>query len=85
MKKKALKKRILELQSELHEAIWYLAQERDEHAITKKALESYQEEVTDLQNETDDQLLMLANQATSIVKLMKKVDKLKGKLRNEAN
>lgn len=73
MKKKDIKRRLNETQSELHESIWCQAQERDKRKVAEAAMESYQEELTEVMQENADQLLMLENQAADIVKLMKEV------------
>lgn len=73
MKKKQLKRRINELQSELHESIWYQSQEREAKVTMMAGNDELREALAEKQTEIDDQLLMLANQATTIVKLMKKL------------
>lgn len=75
MKKKQLKRRINELQSDLHESLWYQSQERDAKKVLMEGNDELLKEMRGMQAELDDQLLMLANQATTIVKLMRKLKK----------
>lgn len=87
MKKSDLKRRLFETQSELHEAIWNeskqkykIAEALGELDDAKALIVAQANVLKEKEAENDEQLVMLANQVTTIMQYIKKVKKLKAKM-----